>query len=140
MLLLNTALTVRAHQANSHSKKGWEEFTDAVIRAVDERPGPGVVFLAWGLPAQKRIKGIDTSKHLVLASAHPSPLSARTGFHGNGHFKRANAWLKDKYGDDDAQIDWCRLYPEPVNTSKVDIQTPDRPPTPIEVTDGKVVK
>lgn len=114
VLLLNTALTVRAHQANSHSKKGWEEFTDSVLKAVAARPGPGVVFLAWGQPALKRVKNIDMSRHLLLSSAHPSPLSARTGFHGNQHFKRANEWLKTKYGDE-GTIDWCKLSTEDAN-------------------------
>jgi uracil-DNA glycosylase len=108
---LNTCLTVQAHKANSHSKKGWEEFTDQVLKAIDARPGPGVVFLAWGLPAQKRMAGVDKQKHLILSSPHPSPLSARTGFHGNSHFKKANAWLREKYGDQ-AGIDWCKLDPE----------------------------
>lgn len=108
VLLLNTSLTVRAHSANSHSKKGWEEFTDAVLRVVDERPGPGVVFLAWGQPAQKRMAGIDKKKHLILSSVHPSPLSASRGFFGNAHFKQANEWLAEKYGEG-GKIDWCTL-------------------------------
>ena len=111
VLLLNTCLTVRAHQANSHSRRGWEEFTDSVLKTIDARPGPGVVFLAWGLPSQKRMKGINPEKHLILSSAHPSPLSARTGFFGNAHFRRANEWLKEKYGPL-AGVNWCKLEPD----------------------------
>ncbi|OAX37186.1 uracil-DNA glycosylase [Rhizopogon vinicolor AM-OR11-026] len=109
VLWLNTCLTVRAHNANSHAKKGWETFTDAVIRTVLDRPdGRGVVFFAWGLPAQKIFKRleIDEEKHLVLRSAHPSPLSAHRGFLGNGHFKKANEWLQKKHGE---EIDWTVL-------------------------------
>ncbi|KIJ17134.1 hypothetical protein PAXINDRAFT_73511 [Paxillus involutus ATCC 200175] len=109
VLWLNTCLTVRAHNANSHSKKGWESFTDAVIKAVLEREGGrGVVFFAWGLPAQKtcaRLR-IDEERHLVLKSAHPSPLSAHRGFLGNGHFKKANEWLRKKGLE---EIDWMVL-------------------------------
>ncbi|KAG1748916.1 uracil-DNA glycosylase-like protein [Suillus paluster] len=113
VLWLNTCLTVRAHNANSHAKKGWETFTDAVIRAVLDRPdGRGVVFFAWGLPAQKLYDrlGIDEEKHLVLRSAHPSPLSAHRGFLGNGHFKKANEWLQKKHGE---EIDWAALGSAP---------------------------
>lgn len=79
VLLLNTCLTVRAHQANSHAGKGWESFTQKVIDAVN-RKSKGVVFLAWGKPAEGKVKGVDTKKHLVLKSVHPSPLSASRGF------------------------------------------------------------
>lgn len=109
VLWLNTCLTVRAHTANSHSKKGWESFTDAVIKAVlDREDDRGVVFFAWGLPAQKTCErlGIDEEKHLVLRSAHPSPLSAHRGFLGNGHFKKANEWLRKT---NDSEIDWTAL-------------------------------
>ncbi|KAF8141233.1 uracil-DNA glycosylase [Boletus edulis] len=111
VLWLNTCLTVRAHNANSHAKKGWESFTDAVLNAVLDRAndtGRGVVFFAWGLPAQKTCERlrIDEKKHLVLRSAHPSPLSAHRGFLGNGHFKRANEWLQEKDRD---VIDWAVL-------------------------------
>lgn len=111
VLLLNTSLTVRAHQANSHSKKGWEELTDAILRVIDARPGPGVVFLVWGQPALKRMAGIDKEKHLILMSVHPSPLSASRGFFGNQHFKKANDWLREKYGEE-GTIDWTKLEPE----------------------------
>jgi len=118
VLLINTSMTVRAHQANSHSKKGWEEFTDSVLRAIDARPGPGVVFLAWGQPALKRINATITQKgkkHLVLSSVHPSPLSASRGFFGNAHFRKTNDWLVKQYGDENAAIDWCTLEPESAN-------------------------
>lgn len=80
VLLLNTCLTVKAHEANSHQKKGWEEFTQKVIDVVAKKRTRGVVFLAWGSPAQVRVKGVDKKKHLVLSSVHPSPLSAHKGF------------------------------------------------------------
>lgn len=80
VLMLNTCLTVRAHEANSHSGKGWEKFTQKVIDLVCQKRTHGVVFLAWGSPAQKRCAGINGSKHYVLKSVHPSPLSAHKGF------------------------------------------------------------
>ena len=92
VLLLNATLTVRAHQAGSHQKKGWEEFTDAAIRALAEQR-EHLVFILWGAYAQKKGAFIDRNKHLVLASAHPSPLSAYNGFFGNKHFSRANEYL-----------------------------------------------
>lgn len=93
VMLVNTVLTVRAHQANSHKGRGWETFTDAVIRAVSARPEP-VVFVLWGANAQKKLPLIDASRHLVLQSAHPSPLSARNGFFGSRPFSRINAQLE----------------------------------------------
>lgn len=101
VLLLNTVLSVRAHDANSHRKQGWEQFTDGVIRAVNGRPA--VVFVLWGNPAQKKAAIIDESRHLVLKSAHPSPLSARRGFIGSHPFSRINDWLQ-KQGSQ--PIDW----------------------------------
>ena len=93
VLLLNATLTVRAHQAGSHQNHGWEEFTDAAIRALaTEREH--LVFLLWGAYAQKKGAFIDRSKHLVLASVHPSPLSAYHGFFGNKHFSQTNAYLE----------------------------------------------
>jgi uracil-DNA glycosylase len=92
VLLLNATLTVRAGQAGSHQRQGWEEFTDAAIRALaTEREH--LVFILWGAYAQKKGAFIDRSRHLVLASAHPSPLSAYNGFFGNKHFSRTNAYL-----------------------------------------------
>lgn len=92
VLLLNATLTVRAHKAGSHQGQGWEEFTDAVIRRLNEEK-EHLVFLLWGSYAQKKGAIIDRSKHLVLTSAHPSPLSAYRGFFGNHHFSRANDYL-----------------------------------------------
>ncbi|KAG2492945.1 hypothetical protein HYH03_008853 [Edaphochlamys debaryana] len=93
VLLLNTCLTVRQGEANSHSKRGWEAFTDAAIRALSQKRA-GIVFLLWGNPAQAKAALIDTSKHHVLRSAHPSPLSASRGFFGCRHFSQANALLE----------------------------------------------
>ncbi|MDR2770098.1 MAG: uracil-DNA glycosylase [Rickettsiales bacterium] len=91
VLLLNSTLTVRAHAAASHAGKGWEQFTDAVIRALGKRTG--IVYLLWGSYAQKKGAFIDSSANLVLKSAHPSPLSAYNGFFGQHHFSQANAYL-----------------------------------------------
>ncbi|EYU39419.1 hypothetical protein ABFS82_12G056000 [Erythranthe guttata] len=93
VLLLNAVLTVRQHQANSHAKKGWEQFTDAVIGAISQK-GKGVVFLLWGNYAQAKSRLIDESKHYVLKSAHPSGLSAHRGFFGCRHFSRTNQILE----------------------------------------------
>jgi uracil-DNA glycosylase len=154
VLLLNTSLTVRAHKAGSHSNKGWETFTDRVVELVDlyggaglggdkvstGGVGAGVVFLAWGAWAAKRVAKLDKKKHLILTSAvslplkpsptvtllsrsglelkrltrprrysqHPSPLSAHRGFLGNGHFKKANEWLEEKYGET-GPVEWWKL-------------------------------
>ena len=92
VLLLNATLTVRAHQAGSHQNKGWEQFTDAVIhRLAQEREN--LVFILWGSYAQRKGEFIDRSRHLVLQSPHPSPLSANRGFFGNRHFSRTNEYL-----------------------------------------------
>ncbi|EJD46073.1 uracil-DNA glycosylase [Auricularia subglabra TFB-10046 SS5] len=109
VLWLNTSLTVQAHKANSHSKKGWLHLTTAALRAVASRkePAKGVVILAWGNNAQALCAGID-SKNLILKSAHPSPLSASRGFFGNEHFKKANEWLRETYGEDGG-VDWAVL-------------------------------
>lgn len=93
VLLLNATLTVRAHQAASHQKKGWEAFTDAAIRELAENR-EHLVFILWGAYAQKKGAFIDRNKHLVLSSAHPSPLSAYNGFFGNKHFSKTNEYLK----------------------------------------------
>ncbi len=92
VLMLNAVLTVRAHQAGSHAKKGWEGFTDAIIRKVNERCS-GVVYMLWGSYAQKKCSLVDTSRNLVLQSVHPSPLSCYRGFFGCGHFAQANDYL-----------------------------------------------
>jgi len=95
VLLLNATLTVRGSAPGSHQKKGWEEFTDAVIKVISEEKS-NVVFLLWGAYAQKKGEIIDRAKHLVLMSAHPSPFSADRGFFGNKHFSKTNAYLKSK--------------------------------------------
>lgn len=124
--MINTCLTVRAHQANSHSGKGWERFTQKAIDLVARVRNNGVVFLAWGKPAGTRVAKVNKSKHCVLQSVHPSPLSAHGGFvsftffvlrfevigltildnqFDNGHFKKCNDWLAERYGEDGI-IDW----------------------------------
>ena len=102
VLLLNTVLTVRAGQANSHKGKGWEQFTDDVIRLLDQREEP-VVFLLWGNNAKAKKALIQHPQHLVLTAAHPSPLSAYHGFFGCKHFSKANAFLRE-HGL--PEIDW----------------------------------
>ncbi len=94
VLLLNATLTVRANQAASHQKKGWETFTDAAIKTLAAQTS-GIVFLLWGAYAQKKAEMIDPQKHCILKSVHPSPLSASRGFFGNHHFSRANQYLKE---------------------------------------------
>lgn len=93
VLLINATLTVRAHQAGSHQKKGWEEFTDALIGKISDQK-EGVVFLLWGAFAQNKGSIIDSDKHCILFSPHPSPFSANRGFFGNKHFSKTNAYLK----------------------------------------------
>ncbi|PVH72249.1 uracil-DNA glycosylase [Cadophora sp. DSE1049] len=105
VLLLNTCLTVRAHEANSHSNRGWEKFTQKVIDLVAAKRTKGVVFLAWGTPAGKRVGKVDRKRHLVLMSVHPSPLSASRGWFDCGHFKKTNEWLEERYGADGC-VDW----------------------------------
>ena len=102
VLLLNATLTVRAHQAGSHQNRGWEQFTDAVIQAVSDKK-EGVVFLLWGKYAQAKASMIDSKKHLILTTVHPSPLSASRGFFGCKHYTRTNEFLKQKGLD---PVDW----------------------------------
>ncbi|HIS31729.1 MAG TPA: uracil-DNA glycosylase [Candidatus Limivivens intestinipullorum] len=102
VLLLNTVLTVRAHQANSHRGIGWEEFTDAAIRVLNQQDRP-IVFLLWGRPAQMKKEMLNNPRHLILEAPHPSPLSAFRGFFGCRHFSRTNAFL-EKNGVE--PIDW----------------------------------
>lgn len=102
VFLLNATLTVRAHTAGSHQKKGWEEFTNAVIRVLSEKRD-GLVFLLWGKYAQSKESLIDSSRHIVLKAAHPSPLSAYAGFFGCKHFSKTNELLQ-KQGK--KEIDW----------------------------------
>ncbi|HXG82210.1 MAG TPA: uracil-DNA glycosylase [Sphingomicrobium sp.] len=108
VLLLNSVLTVEMGRAASHRDRGWERFTDAVIRAVAAKPEP-VVFMLWGSYAQKKAAFVDSSRHLVLKAPHPSPLSAHSGFFGCRHFSQANAFLAE-HGQ--LPIDWA--LPEPV--------------------------
>ncbi|MDY6333548.1 MAG: uracil-DNA glycosylase [Lachnospiraceae bacterium] len=93
VLLLNTVLTVRAHQAFSHQGHGWEQFTDAILRAVNAQDRP-IVFMLWGTPAQQKASMLNNPKHLVLRAPHPSPLSAYRGFFGCRHFSQCNAFLE----------------------------------------------
>jgi uracil-DNA glycosylase len=103
VLLLNSVLTVEMGQAASHRDRGWERFTDAVIRLVNDQPRP-VVFMLWGSYAQKKAAFVDQSRHLVLKAPHPSPLSAHSGFFGCRHFSSANAFL-EAHGQ--PPIDWA---------------------------------
>ena len=108
MLLLNTSLTVRRGEANSHQKKGWETFTDAVVKCVNRRPGKGAVFVLWGKPALAKCANIDRRKHKVIVSSHPSPLSntkTDAPFTGSKCFSRINAHLVDDLGYESG-IDW----------------------------------
>ena len=102
VLMLNTLLTVQAHQAFSHKGKGWEEFTDAAIKVLNEQDRP-MVFILWGRPAQQKKEFLNNPKHLIIESAHPSPLSASRGFFGSRPFSRANLFLEE---NGMAPIDW----------------------------------
>ena len=102
VLLLNTVLTVRAGAANSHRGMGWETFTDAVIQAVNNEDSP-IVYMLWGRPARMKKEMLNNPKHLILESAHPSPLSAHKGFFGTRHFSQANRFLADNGVE---EIDW----------------------------------
>ena len=102
VLMLNTVLTVRAHQAFSHQGKGWEQFTDAIIREVNAQKRP-IVYMLWGKPAQSKIPMLNNPEHLILKAPHPSPLSAYRGFFGCKHFSQANEFLASNGID---PIDW----------------------------------
>ena len=102
VLMLNTVLTVRAHQANSHRGIGWEEFTDAAILALNSQDRP-IVFILWGAPAQRKKRMLTNPKHLILEAPHPSPLAAYRGFFGSKPFSQTNAFL-EKNGIE--SIDW----------------------------------
>jgi uracil-DNA glycosylase len=102
VLMLNTVLTVRAHQANSHRGMGWEEFTDAAIRALNKQDRP-IVFILWGKPAQAKKSMLDNPAHLILEAPHPSPLSAYRGFFGSRPFSKTNDFLVE---NGEAPIDW----------------------------------
>jgi uracil-DNA glycosylase len=103
VLLLNTVLTVRQGKAHSHRGKGWEQFTDQVINRLNDRAKP-VIFMLWGKPAQSKKRLIDTSRHFIIESPHPSPLSAHRGFFGSKPYSKANEFLKE-IGE--KEIDWC---------------------------------
>lgn len=105
VVLLNAVLTVRAHQPTSHKGKGWETFTDAVIAALNAKPTP-VVFVLWGIYARAKRKLIDTPRHTIIESAHPSPLSANNGFFGSRPFSKINAALR---ATGQPEIDWSAL-------------------------------
>jgi uracil-DNA glycosylase len=107
VLLLNSVLTVEMGRAASHRDRGWERFTDAIVRQINERADP-VVFMLWGSYAQKKAAFVDTSRHLVLRAPHPSPLSAHSGFFGCKHFSKANEFLQAKGLQ---PVDWA--LPEP---------------------------
>jgi uracil-DNA glycosylase len=102
VLLLNATLTVRAHQAGSHQKRGWEPFTDAVVKKLNDHPRR-LIFILWGSYARKKAEGIDRSRHVVLESPHPSPLSAHRGFFGSKPFSTTNATFRE-WGE--PEIDW----------------------------------
>jgi uracil-DNA glycosylase len=114
VLLINSVLTVEAGQANSHQGKGWENFTDQVMRRLNEQ-SRGMVFMLWGSYAQKKAACVDTTRHLILKAPHPSPLSAHRGFLGCGHFSRANEWLSRNGLD---PVNW-QLSPQPVGNECV---------------------
>ncbi|KAI9293191.1 uracil-DNA glycosylase, partial [Neoconidiobolus thromboides FSU 785] len=105
VLLLNAALTVQAHNANSHAGKGWEMFTDAIINYLNKN-NRNLVFILWGSYAQKKGKVVDKNKHLILNGVHPSPLSASRGFFSCNHFQLANEYLKKHNRQ---EIDWCSI-------------------------------
>ena len=109
VLLLNTVLTVRAHQPGSHQDQGWEIFTDAVIDRINGRPAP-VVFVLWGSAAQKKAKMIDTGRHTIIQSAHPSPLSAHRGFFGSRPFSAINKALHES---GQPEINWRLMNRQP---------------------------
>jgi uracil-DNA glycosylase len=111
VLLLNSVLTVEMGHAASHREKGWERFTDAIVREVNQRPEP-VVFMLWGGYAQKKAAFVDTAKHLMLKAPHPSPLSVHSGFFGCRHFSKANAFLESRGLQ---PVDWA--LPEETQTS-----------------------
>jgi uracil-DNA glycosylase len=105
VLMINTCLTVQKGLANSHQGKGWEQLTQKVIETVAKVRSNGVVFLAWGTPAANRVKDVNSEKHLILKSVHPSPLSASRGWFDCHHFIKTNEWLVKRYGKG-SEIDW----------------------------------
>ncbi|RAR07324.1 uracil-dna glycosylase [Stemphylium lycopersici] len=135
VLLINTCLTVRKNEPNSHSNRGWEMLMQKVIDTVAKVRTNGVVFLAWGSPAQKRMAGIPTDRHLVLKSVHPSPLSASRGFFDCGHFRKCNEWLEQRYGKDGG-IDWDLNVDAKVERSNVKVE--DAKPVDTKAVDTKI--
>jgi uracil-DNA glycosylase len=130
VLMLNTCLTVRSGEPNSHANRGWEKFTQKVIDLVVKVRSRGVVFLAWGAPAQKRCASITGAKHMVLKSIHPSPLAASRGnFAEVGHFKKANTWLRERYGEG-GEIDWDLNKPNAIAKPPVE--------APVKVTETRM--
>lgn len=120
ILLLNSTLTVRKDTAGSHGNKGWEQFTTRVLQVLAERHAEkGIVFFCWGNWAKKMLEGakIDKKKHLILSSTHPSPLSASRGFFNTGHFKKADTWVKERYGKG---IDWMVQSADRVDKPKLE--------------------
>ncbi|CAG8487452.1 10122_t:CDS:2 [Ambispora gerdemannii] len=130
VLLLNASLTVRAHDAASHSNKGWEKFTDAIIQYLNEKKN-NIVFMLWGAHAQKKGKNINKSKHLVLTAAHPSPLSAHHGFFECHHWSKANEFLKNRGRN---PINWNCLANSQVQSSKAAADITLTAPTPTTTT------
>jgi len=122
VLLLNSTLTVASHMPMSHTGKGWERFTDAVVEALN-RKRENLVFMLWGSPARRKGQTIDASRHLVLAAPHPSPLSAYRGFFGCGHFKKANEYLA---AHNSAPVEWCRPLPADGRAPAPPAQDPNR--------------
>ncbi|KAL5614928.1 hypothetical protein BROUX41_005003 [Berkeleyomyces rouxiae] len=131
VLMLNTCLTVRAHEANSHANRGWERFTQRVIDLVAQKRQKGVVFMAWGTPAGKRVIKVDQKRHLVLKAVHPSPLSASRGYFTCGHFRKANEWLTTRYGKG-SEVDWTlvqspKIAPPPPPAVTTSAAAPAKP-------------
>ncbi|EPS44266.1 hypothetical protein H072_1779 [Dactylellina haptotyla CBS 200.50] len=144
VLMLNTCLTVQPSNANSHAGKGWEQFTQKVIEVVSQKRTRGVVFMAWGKPAQGRVAKVNKSTHLILQSCHPSPLAAFKGpvfFRDGHHFKQCNEWLEKKYGDD-GPIDWNAVNPTnaPLFKSKAGASSSAKPASPSGPLPDKVVE
>ncbi|KAI1906132.1 uracil DNA glycosylase [Ophidiomyces ophidiicola] len=139
VLMLNTCLTVRARCPNSHAKQGWEHFTQKAIDLVSKVRTRGVVFLAWGNPAAKRVANVNRERHCVLHAVHPSPLSAHNGFFDSGHFKKANEWLENRYGAEGI-IDWS-LTPRPIKLENHTTETlfSTKPEEPQAETQGSQV-
>ncbi|KAF3907760.1 hypothetical protein AA313_de0209826 [Arthrobotrys entomopaga] len=144
VLMLNTCLTVQPSNANSHAGRGWEQFTQKVIDVVSQKRTKGVVFMAWGKPAQGRVAKVNKMTHLILQSCHPSPLAAFKGpvfFRDGHHFKQCNEWLQKKYGDD-GPVDWNAVNPTNVSLFKnrTEASTSTKPATPAGPLPDKVVK